>query len=75
MDLGKVASYEFVDMDSDPRDAATVRRVEGYMAKRIQRAEGLHGYETLKRRGDELRQRMREVGVQREPVLVIVGEK
>ena len=41
----------------------------------LEQALGMKVIETLKQRGEQLRRRLYDVGIQSEPVLVIVGEK
>jgi hypothetical protein len=67
--------YDVVDTDSDPMNEAMVKQVKGYMDRFVQRVRELSNYKMLKQRGEELCRRLHEVGVQREPVLIIVGEK
>jgi hypothetical protein len=45
------------------------------MDRFIRRAKGAANYEALKQQNEELRQRLHDVGVQREPVLVVTGQK
>ncbi len=75
LSLCNVEFYDVVDTDSDPMDEAMVKQVKGYMDRFVQRAGGLPNYKTLKQRGEELCQRLHEVGGQREPVIIIVGKK
>ena len=73
--LCNVKLYDVVDTDSDPMDEAMVKQVKGYMDRFVQRARGLPNCKTLEQRGEELCRWLHEVGVQREPVIIIVGEK
>ena len=70
-----IACYDFSDADSDPADEESIERVKDVISKFTQRAEGLAGYEAFKQRGEEIERRLHEVGVQWEPVVVIVGKK
>ena len=76
-DLGlcNVAYHDFTDTDSDPMDEAAIKGIENYMDRFIRRAKGAANYEALKQQNEELRQRLHDVGVQREPVLVVTGQK
>jgi len=67
--------YDFVDIDSDPTDEATMKQVESYVDRFIQRVEELSDYKALKQRGEGLCRRLHDVGVQREPVLIVTGKK
>jgi SAM-dependent methyltransferase len=75
LSLCNVRFYDWADTDSDPMDGEALELFEGLLDRYTRRAEGLAGYRALKERGEALRRRLGEVGVQREPVLVIVGEK
>jgi ubiquinone/menaquinone biosynthesis C-methylase UbiE len=70
-----IVCYDFGDVNSDPMDKAFIRQVERYMERFIRRGEGLSSHKALQQRGEELRRRLYHVGVQREPVLIIVGTK
>lgn len=73
--LKHVLHCDHVDADSDPMDQALVSSVEGYIHRYLERAKGLSDQGALERRGEALRRRLRDVGIQREPVLIIVGER
>jgi SAM-dependent methyltransferase len=76
-DLGleEVRFHDWVDMGSDPRDEALSEGVANYMEHRLQRAEGHPQYGALAVRAEALRRKLHEVGIQREPVIIIVGVK
>jgi SAM-dependent methyltransferase len=73
--LEEVSCHDWVDTASDPWDEGLSEGIEGYMDRRLQRAEGHPRYGSLAAHGEVLRRRLREVGIQREPVLIIVGVK
>jgi ubiquinone/menaquinone biosynthesis C-methylase UbiE len=73
--LCNVELGDFSDTDSDPMDEIRIEQLEGLIDRNIQRAEVVSNYKRLKRRGEELRRRLYEVGAQREPVLIVIGEK
>ena len=73
--LSNVEFYDFSDRDSNPMEKTRIEQLEGLIGRVIQRAEGTSNYGNLKERGEELRQRLYEVGAQREPILVIIGRK
>jgi hypothetical protein len=56
-------------------DPAAIGRAEAAIERIIERARGTSSYESLRQRGEDLRQRLHDVGVQREPVLIITGRK
>jgi len=70
-----VTCYDFSDTASDPMDETKIIELESLIDRNIARAKGLSDYEALKQRGEQIRQRLRDVGIQREPVIVITGEK
>lgn len=73
--LYNVACYDFSDTASDPMDETKIIELESLIDRNIARAKGLSNYAALKQRGEQIRQRLRDVGIQREPLLVITGEK
>ena len=75
LDLCDVGFYEFIDVDSDPSDAAAIEGVRGYIDRFMLRLKGASTDRALEQRGEELRRQLYQVGFQREPVLVVVGKK
>ncbi len=73
--LSDVVYHDFSDTESDPMDEEMIASHEEVIEKYIQRIAGTADYATLKQQGEALRQRLRAVGVQSEPILVIVGRK
>jgi ubiquinone/menaquinone biosynthesis C-methylase UbiE len=73
--LCHVEFYDSSDMDSDPMNETRIEQLKNLIDRSIQRAEGVSNYRELERRGEELRQRLYEVGAQKEPVLIVIGEK
>jgi hypothetical protein len=69
--------YDIANTDSDPMDEAAIKDTEGVIDRYIQWANSvdLPGCEAFKQRGEELQRRLRRVGIQWEPELIIVGEK
>jgi SAM-dependent methyltransferase len=63
------------DTDADPMDEGQIERLDGLIDRSIQRAKATPRYEEFRRRGEELRERLHAVGVEREPVVVAIGEK
>jgi 2-polyprenyl-3-methyl-5-hydroxy-6-metoxy-1,4-benzoquinol methylase len=72
--LCNIKLYDFSDTNSDPMDETRIEQLEGLIDRDIRRAERVSSYRELKRRGEELRRRLYEVGAQREPVLIVIGE-
>jgi SAM-dependent methyltransferase len=61
--------------DSDPKDEERLKGCDEVIDRCIQRAEGLPNYETLKQRGEALRERLHDVGTHGATRIVVVGEK
>ncbi len=73
--LEEVSCYDWIDQGSDPREETLSEGVEGYMDRRLQQAEGHPRYGELAAQGEALRRKLHMVGIQREPVILIVGRK
>ena len=76
-DLGlrKVEYYDYRDKDSNPKEKARIKQLESLIEGTIQRAEVTSNYPKFKKRGEALLQQLYKSGAQREPILIIVGEK
>jgi SAM-dependent methyltransferase len=75
LDLCDVRFYDWVDTVSDPMDPAAIGGAEATIERIIERARVTTDYESLRQRGEDLRQRIRAGGIQREPVLIITAKK
>jgi len=73
--LCEVELYDVSNLDSDPKHEANIRDSENVIERYMRHAEGLSGHREIRRRGEELQRRLRRVGAQWEPELIIVGEK
>lgn len=73
--LSNVEFHDFSDRDSDPLDKTRIEQLEGLIERVMQRVEGTSNARELEERGEALRQRLHEVGAQREPILVAIGKK
>ena len=73
--LDEVRVAESVDRDSDPLEEGKLEMLQGVIERVSKRVPGIEGSEGLLRRGDELARRVREVGAQSEPLLLIAGRK
>ena len=75
LELRHVRFHDSRDSDGDPMDESQIERLNALIDRTLQRAKAVSGYERFKQRGEELRRRLHAVGAQREPGIVIVGEK
>ena len=73
--LRKTKYYDVVDRETDPMGKTNVGQLEDMIARVTDRAKGAGSYDELEQRGGELRCRLREVGAQREPILIVIGKK
>ncbi len=73
--LCNVELYDFNDTNSDPMEKTRIEQLESLIDRNLQRAEGVSSYGELKKRGEELRRRLYEVGAQREPMTILISEK
>ncbi len=70
--LRETALYDLLDISDDPRNPEISDELNPVFERYIQRAEG---HPALQARGEELRQRVAEVGFHSASTLVIVGKK
>ena len=75
LELDEVITREIQGINTDPLDDKAVRSVGGYIDKYLQRTGQISSGEMFIQRAEELRRSLREKGVQREPVLVVIGQK
>lgn len=73
--LWTVDVYDISNTDSDPMNETAIRESEDVIERCMGYTQGLSGHESLRRRGEELQERLRRVGVQWEPELIFVGVK
>lgn len=73
--LRETEYYDVVFRETDPLERANIEQLDDLVARVSERARGASSYAELKKQGDELRRRLREVGVQREPILLAIGKK
>jgi SAM-dependent methyltransferase len=67
--------YEEKDLETDPIDPEMIRELDSVIDRFIQRSQAIQGGEELCRRGEELRQRVHEVGFHGATSLIMIGEK
>jgi ubiquinone/menaquinone biosynthesis C-methylase UbiE len=73
--LHHIKYYESKDLETNPRDPELIRELDGIIDRFIQRSQALAGGVELCQRGEELRQRVHEVGFQGATTLLAIGEK
>ena len=73
--LRNLACVDDRDKDSDPREPTRIEQLDGLIDSTLQRAENTNNFAALRERGEQLRQRLHQVGAQREPILMMLGEK
>ena len=73
--LSEVKVYEDIEADSDPMERGRIKQLDGLIRRVIQRAAEASDSIVLKKRGEELRERLHELGAQREPILLVLGKK
>jgi SAM-dependent methyltransferase len=73
--LRDISVYDWADVDSDPLDEDRITSLEGVLERYLFKAQGLPDHLEIEAQAEALRRRLREVGAQSEPRLVIVGQK
>jgi ubiquinone/menaquinone biosynthesis C-methylase UbiE len=73
--LRNVAVYDWVDEDTDPLYEERLTALEGVLERYLAKAQGLPDYTGIEAQAAALRRRLRQVGAQSEPRIVIVGQK
>jgi SAM-dependent methyltransferase len=73
--LRHVRFYDIPNTHLDPRDEAAIQDSEAAIDDYIRYAQDLADYCTLKTRGEALRRRLHQVGIQWEPELIAIGIK
>jgi ubiquinone/menaquinone biosynthesis C-methylase UbiE len=75
LNLRHLIQRDLPNADSNPRDEEAIKSIEGYLNQYRERAEAIPHGEAFIQQGEELRQSLHKKGVQREPVLVVIGHK
>jgi SAM-dependent methyltransferase len=73
--LRHLAVYDWADEDSDPLYEGRLTALEGMLERYLAKGQGLPDYPEIEAGATALRQRLRDVGAQAEPRLIIVGQK
>jgi ubiquinone/menaquinone biosynthesis C-methylase UbiE len=63
------------DQESNPKDPALMQELDGIIDRYIQRCQTLTGGQELIQQGEELRQRVHEIGLQGATSLTMIGKK
>jgi SAM-dependent methyltransferase len=75
LDLTDISFYDQSSLDSDPMDEDRIRFLKDVLERYLHRAQELPNYTEIEAQAKTLRQRLRKVGAQSEPRIVIVGQK
>jgi SAM-dependent methyltransferase len=75
LDLRHVQVYDWLDDDSDPLYEERLTALESVLERYLAKGEGLPDYPEIEAQAAALRRRLREVGAQAEPRVIIVGQK
>lgn len=73
--LFNINTLDILDTDTDPWDSEDFNSVSSYIERYLQCAEKIPAGEIFIQRGEQLRRELHEIGVHKEPVLVVIGEK
>jgi SAM-dependent methyltransferase len=75
LDLRNISVYDWADVDSDPLDQDRITSLEGVLERYLSKAKGLPNRLEIEAKAQALRRRLRQVGAQSEPRIVIIGQK
>jgi ubiquinone/menaquinone biosynthesis C-methylase UbiE len=75
MGLQAAEYYDLQDLDLDPKDPKLIQQLVGIIDLYLQRARGLHGETGLRKKGEQLRRRVHEVGFHGATNLLMIGKK
>ncbi|MBN1452699.1 MAG: class I SAM-dependent methyltransferase [Anaerolineales bacterium] len=73
--LKQVEYYDVFDRETNPMEKVNIEQLDKLIDRGTQRAEAAATYEELRKRGDELRQRLYKIGARSEPRLIVIGKK
>jgi SAM-dependent methyltransferase len=73
--LQRLSYFDLRDLESDPKDPELIRELDGIIDRYFQRAQNVGEARLLHQRGEELRQRVHEVGFHGATTLLAIGEK
>ena len=72
--LQDVSYHDLCDLSGDPQQPEAIKELNNAIDRYIERARGASNYAELNRRGEELRQRLQEVGFHGATTLLAIGE-
>ncbi len=75
LNLGSLTSFDLQDLDSDPKNTELISDLDTIIDRYIQRAQPLEGGTRLSQQGEELRQRVHQVGFHGAASLLAIGTK
>jgi len=75
LELCHVEAYDYRDTDTKPFETTTIEQLEKLIERTTQRAKRTSNHLKLMHRGSELQRRLHEVGVTKEPIIILVGNK
>jgi ubiquinone/menaquinone biosynthesis C-methylase UbiE len=75
MGLHSSEYYDLRDLDINPKDPKLIQQLDSIIDHYIQRSKGLHGVADLHERGEQLRQRVHDVGFHGATNLLMIGKK
>lgn len=73
--LENIISQDYAFLDKDPLDPEGTEYIDSAIDMYVKKASGLDNFEDLKKRGDELRERLHRTGFHEATTLVILGRK
>jgi SAM-dependent methyltransferase len=75
LDLRSISVYDWADVDSDPLDEDRITSLEEALERYLSKAQGLPDQPKIEAQAEALRRRLRQVGAQSEPRIVVVGQQ
>jgi ubiquinone/menaquinone biosynthesis C-methylase UbiE len=73
--LKNLKYYDEIDLQSDPKDPDLQQSLDSIIDRYIQQSRAMEGGDVLVRRGEEIHQRVHEVGFHNASSLFLIGEK
>lgn len=73
--LDQLALYDFSDLSTDPFDPELTARLNTVLDEYLEKAKDLPGFESIRKKGEQLRARLQTVGLHWATCLTALGEK